>query len=327
MNRKDKSKRHSKIFKDIGKDHLSGASELSRKTAKAFEIYAEVVDAKNPSEYFKKLLELSKDLISYHLFITPIFNLSNLILSSLSLDASAEQKRKDSTVPELKKLTKNLAKDFYEKSFLAEDKIGEIGQNLIKNDSVILTNSFSSSVFSILKRARSLDASAQKRKKIKVRVLESRPLYEGRNLAKKLGNLGIDVTLIVDSAMGLFIKDADFVLVGADCVSERFFVNKIGTHPLALLAKNKKIPLYVASEKSKFIPEKYRFKSTHQGEITEVYEKKLLNVKVENPYFEEIPISWCERIITEDGLLMPGEVSKLIRKIKVSKELMNKLAW
>lgn len=315
MNRKNKSKRYQKLFKDIEKDHLSGASELSRKAAKAFEIYAEVVDAKNPSQYFEKILKLAKDLISYHLFITPIFSLSNLILSSL------EQKKSDSTVAELKKLTKNLAKDFYEKSFLAEEKIGEIGQNLIKNNSVILTNSFSSSVFSILKKAR------QKRKKIKVRVLESRPLFEGRDLAKKLGGLGIDVTLIVDSAMGLFIKSADLVLVGADCVTERFFVNKIGTYPLDLLAKDKKIPFYVGSEKSKFFPEKCRVKSTHQGEATEVYEKKLKNVKVENPYFEEVPLSWCERIITEDGFLEPKKVSKIIKEIKVSKELMDKLAW
>jgi len=305
---------YKKLFKEIEKDYLSGASVLSRKTARAFEIYAQVVDAKTQSEYLRKVLKLSKDLISHHLFITPIFNLCNLILCSL------ERKKSDLTVASLRKLTENLAKDFYKNSFCAEEKIGEIGLTLIKKDSKVITNSFSSSVFSILKRGK------EKKRKNKVIVLESRPLCEGRNLAEKLGNLGIDVTLIVDSAMGIFAKDADFVLVGADCVTEKFFVNKTGTYPLALLAKDRKIPLYVASEKSKFIPEKYRMKSIHKGEVFEVYEKKLKNVKVENPYFEEIPLSFCERMITEDALLTPREVYQLIKRIKISRNLHKEFA-
>ena len=67
-------------------------------------------------------------------------------------------------------------------------------------------------------------------------VLESRPLFEGRRTAEILSKY-FKTHLIIDAAMGKFIKEVDFVLIGIDSIQKNgSIINKIGTYPLAVLA-------------------------------------------------------------------------------------------
>ena len=92
----------------------------------------------------------------------------------------------------------------------------------------------------------------QKNKKLEVIVCESRPKFEGRLMAKELANYDINVELITDAMMGLYVHKIDVAIIGADIIlNNGNVVNKVGSSPLALLCREYKKPFYVVSTKSK----------------------------------------------------------------------------
>ena len=97
-----------------------------------------------------------------------------------------------------------------------------------------------------------------KDKKISVIANETRPYLQGARLtAWELVQEGIPCTLITDSMAGHRMSrgEVDVVIVGADRIAANGDVaNKIGTYPLAVLAKRHGIPFYVAAPCSTFDP-------------------------------------------------------------------------
>jgi translation initiation factor eIF-2B subunit delta len=305
-----KNRGYKSLIKKIEGDHLSGASHLSRKAAHVLTLFSRETKAKEKEVYCRALLRLGKELIAAQPGIIPIFNLVNSILYSVQEDKNAL------SLEELNHLVRKKAEDFHTNSLKSLEAIARIGQSLIFGGSTILTYSSSGAVFFILKRAR------KKGKKFNVVVSEARPMFEGRKLAEDLGKLGISVILVTDSALGLYLKGADLILVGADSVSEKTFTNKVGTYGLSLLARKSKVPFYVASERTKFTSEKWKTSLTHRADPQEVFPRKLKNVKIENPYFEKIPLSYCKKIIAPQGFLSPSQLPSVIRKTRLSRNLM-----
>ena len=85
-------------------------------------------------------------------------------------------------------------------------------------------------------------------KKFAVTATETRPYLQGSRLtAWEVAGAGVEVTLIPDSAVAqVMAKGAvNAVLVGADrCARNGDIVNKVGTYPLALTAREYRIPFY-----------------------------------------------------------------------------------
>jgi len=304
---------HPNLVDEIRNDHVSGASEISRKACSAFSDFSSEVQVSSEDEYFDKLLKLGVDLVSAQPYMASIFNLANSILYHV------EELLPLLSVEELCESTKEKAEEFFYNSLSSMQKIAKHGEVLIKEGSKVLTFSSSGSILSILKKAK------EEGKKFEVIACESRPMFEGRLLAKFLGNSGIPVTLITDAAMGIFAKEASLFLVGADSISETGFVNKVGTKYLCLLSFEHKIPLYIACERSKFISDAWRPKPAVGGDPKEVLDFELSNVKVENPYYEEIPLSYCQEVITNEGFLSPNDIPNLIRKTRLCKKLMEQV--
>lgn len=83
-------------------------------------------------------------------------------------------------------------------------------------------------------------------------------LQEARITGWELQLEGIPVTLNPDSAAGWIIKQEgiDMVIVGADMImAEGDAVKRIGTYSLSILAKEHKIPFYVAATTSTIYPD------------------------------------------------------------------------
>src|SRR5437667_215715 len=75
-------------------------------------------------------------------------------------------------------------------------------------------------------------------------VGESRPLLEGRTLATELAAADIPVWLVVDAALPLLLSQAHMVWIGADALTDRGVLNKVGSLALALAAREYSVPLY-----------------------------------------------------------------------------------
>jgi methylthioribose-1-phosphate isomerase len=93
-------------------------------------------------------------------------------------------------------------------------------------------------------------------KSIEVYVTETRPWSQGARLTTwELLNEGIPHYLIADTSAGLLMqrKMIDACIVGADRIAcNGDTVNKIGSYQLAVLAKENKVPFYVAAPSSTF---------------------------------------------------------------------------
>ncbi len=144
-------------------------------------------------------------------------------------------------------------------------------------------------------------------------VTESRPGGEGVAAAQALAATGLTVTLVADSAVGLFAHEADAVVLGADSVrADGSLVNKIGSFPLALAARAAGIPVYVLCETLKIAPEGWPL-ILEEMDAAELLPDPIPGVTARNVYFDHTPAAYITAIITETGALAPDAVRPLAR--------------
>lgn len=82
----------------------------------------------------------------------------------------------------------------------------------------------------------------------------SGPVFEGKLQASILSDLGCKIRFINEAAIGRFIHEIDFAVMGADNVFTDGFTNKIGTYPIGLVCREAGKPLYVLSDSRKRSP-------------------------------------------------------------------------
>ncbi len=159
-------------------------------------------------------------------------------------------------------------------------------------------------------------AAVEMGKKVAVFADETRPLLQGARLtAWELARAGIDVTLLADAAAGALLRAGriDAVIVGADRIAANGDVaNKIGTYPLAVLAKTHGVPFYVAAPRSTFdlsCPDGLRIPIEERAaaELTRGFGVSTApdGVSVYAPAFDVTPAALVTAIVTETGLIRP----------------------
>ena len=185
--------------------------------------------------------------------------------------------------------------------------LAEKAQPIIKNNCKIMTKCHSSDVIAVLKLAK------MRGKNITVYALETEPKHQGILTAKELSKFGIKTILIEDPACGFFIKDIDIALVGCDAIRKEGIYNKIGTYVLALVAKKHKKPFYVAGTSFKL--DKRKKIEIEERPIDEVYKgiKETKYMKIRNPAFDLTPYELITRIITEQGIMTPANIKRLLK--------------
>jgi len=157
-------------------------------------------------------------------------------------------------------------------------------------------------------------AAAERGKAPRVWVDETRPVLQGARLtAWELDRLGIAHTIVVDGAAGALMArgEVDLVVVGADRIAANGDVaNKIGTYPLAVLARHHGIPFVVAAPRSTIDFE------TPDGTAIVVEDRpehEVLEIEgvataprgstAANPAFDVTPVGLVHAIVTESGVI------------------------
>lgn len=180
----------------------------------------------------------------------------------------------------------------------AQDKINKHVLKLIKNGDIIFTHCHSTNVSNALIYAK------KKGKKFEVYNTETRPLFQGRKTAKELKKAGIKVTMFVDSALGVALsgeqknKKPDKVFLGADALTKKGIINKIGSEVIAKLAKQEKIPVYIIADSWKFTKKPV---PREQRKLDEVWDKAPKQIKIKNPAFEFVDKKYIKGIVSEKG--------------------------
>jgi len=205
--------------------------------------------------------------------------------------------KKDRKIETINKLLRQLNQ--------ATKQIAKRGSRLIKNNYTIMTHCHSGEALAVIKQA------WKEKKKIKVYATETEPKEQGIKTAKELARLGIPVILIVDSAVEFFMKDVDVVIVGTDAIRKEGVVNKIGTYPLAVVAWEHKKPFYVVGNTLKL--DKRKKLIIEERDPDEVYVEHMKTLEVRNPAFDVTPWKYIKRVVTEKGVMTPGNVKKMLK--------------
>ncbi|MCD6501554.1 hypothetical protein J7L01_03050 [bacterium] len=177
--------------------------------------------------------------------------------------------------------------------------LAKLGSNLIAQNSTIATISQSKTILDVVLMAKGLS------RDFHVIVAISEPAGEGKNAAKSFAESGIPVTLVPDAAIGYAVEKADIVIVGADAVTEKFFLNKIGTLPMALAANHFRVPFYVCARLEKFTPARLLLKSRRSITPADLNIQRSDLITSNAPLFERVPNSLVTGIITESGIVTP----------------------
>jgi methylthioribose-1-phosphate isomerase len=157
----------------------------------------------------------------------------------------------------------------------------------------------------------------------RVVVPETRPLLQGSRLtAWELSRAGVECTVIGDGmiASRLRLGDVACALVGADRIAANGDVaNKIGTYGLALAARAHRVPLYVLAPTSTIDPAVPDGASIpiEQRAAEEVTGWRGVRAAADgvaawNPAFDVTPAELVTAIVTDRGVVPPGQISRLM---------------
>lgn len=209
---------------------------------------------------------------------------------------------------------------------LADQVIAEsTSTKCIKDGDVILTYAKSSVV------QQSLIQAHRKGIKFRVIVVDSRPLFEGKALARVLVGLGIEVKYCLMSGLVHCIKDATKVLVGAHAMmSNGRLFSRVGTSQIAMEASDVSIPVIVLCESIK-CTEKVALDSIVLNEVAPPDEllipsstgankagtlanwRETKHLQLLNLMYDVTPADYLAMIVTELGIVPPSSVPVLQR--------------
>jgi methylthioribose-1-phosphate isomerase len=157
---------------------------------------------------------------------------------------------------------------------------------------------------------------------VHVLACETRPLLQGARLTTwELARAGVPHELIVDGAAAGLLRagQADAVVVGCDRVAANGDVaNKVGTYGLALAARAAGVPFVVAGPTSSIDP------AAPSGDAIDIEERGADEVltfagspiappgtAARNPAFDVTPAELVTALVTERGVLVPGDVERV----------------
>ncbi len=263
------------ILEEMRSERIMGASWLAMKGAEAYIALADILEGE---ELENALKEMKTEVPAVNRTMASLYNLSRFI-----------------PVTGNPEVVRAKAEEFLRLAEEAKSEIGNIGSELIDENEVVITHSFSSAVLEIFGVAK------KKGKHFKVILTESAPDYEGMALAGKLEELGVPFEVITDAQLGLFAEKATLALVGADNItSDGAVINKAGTYPLALACHDNGIPFYAAAESFKLHPK------LTSGDV-EIVERPYARqgYRVRNFLFDVTPWRYVRGVITELGILVP----------------------
>ena len=217
------------------------------------------------------------------------------------------------------KKAKNLEAEaiaIFEEDLAANRAMGKLGAELIPQGARVMTHCNTGALATAGYGTALGVIRASKSKNISVIANETRPYLQGARLtAWELVQEGIACTLITDSMAGHLMSkgEVDVVIVGADRIAANGDVaNKIGTYPLAVLAKRHGIPLYVAAPLSTFDPQipngsHIPIEERPAAEVTGYRGTRWApeGVLVRNPAFDITPAELITAIISEKGIASP----------------------
>src|SRR6202050_4445346 len=221
-------------------------------------------------------------------------------------------------LPEIKKAIIEEAQRMHAEDIAANQAMGRFGAMLMPASGGVLThcNAGALATCGYGTALGVIRAAVEQGKKIHVYADETRPFLQGSRLtAWELMKDGIPTTVISDSMAGVMMQKGKIaaIVVGADRIAANGDVaNKVGTYTVAVMAKEHRIPFYVAAPISTVDlatadGSKIPIEQRNPAEVTHFGGRQMTpdGVGIENPAFDVTPGKYVAAIITERGIARP----------------------
>lgn len=267
------------IITGVKEDSISGCSEM---TSKLLQNLRSLLNT-NRSITRVEWLEFAQELRLARPGMAPFSNIANMIEATVS----------DTSHINWNDSVANLIDATFQEELNSAGEIAEKFLGLVQGGK-ILTMSYSATIMSTLLRQMSEN-------EITVYVAESMPLGEGRMTVKKLASHKVHARLIPDSMIGAVVDEVDCCVVGADAITRRGVMNKVGTRALAATCMTAGKTFYVLCSELKIANltniDLMRTAKVHDGftDLTQI--------------FDLTPLDLVDTIITDKRILSPNSLT------------------
>lgn len=298
-------------LKALAGEQRFGAAKVAEVAADMLLRRAGTGEAASPDAFRQEMLHTGLDIIRAQPAMAPLVNLVSTVLWKVE---------QSETPRELRNAVAHATEAFKRQLRQQAVHVAEGAMGLIEDGSVIVTLSSSTTVQYALTHAQRAG------RHFSVICAESRPACEGRQTAEALAASGIPVKLMVDLAAIESVARAQLVIVGADMLSNRGLVNKIGTYALAMSARASGVPFYTLCGSAKFLPASFQPLEQAESAEAEVWKDPPPNITVQNYCFDTTPLELISGIVTERGTLPVAAVEAWLAALKLHPALTNPLS-
>jgi methylthioribose-1-phosphate isomerase len=310
------------VIKGIEKMVIRGAPAIGVAAAMGLALGAASIRSGSPKAFRKEFIKMADEMAGAR---PTAVNLRWAVERMLAIVETAAGR----AVEELKRDLRRESEKILAEDIDINKRIGGNGKALIPKRARILThcNAGSLATGGYGTALGVIRAAHEAGKGVEVIADETRPWLQGLRLTSyELMEDNIPVCVIADNAAGSFMhrRMVDLVITGADRIAANGDVaNKIGTYQVAVLARENKIPFYVAAPLSTIDL------TIKEGEMIPVEERDPMEiccvgnrvigppgVKALNPAFDVTPARYVTAIITEKGVIRPPyrpAIKKLFR--------------
>jgi ribose 1,5-bisphosphate isomerase len=294
------------VAEDIASMETRGAAAIADAAARALRTQAEHSTTETSPAFRAEQRAAARHLIETRPTAVSLPNAMRYVL----------QRMEGQDVESLRESVIDASQHFCRRLDRARDDLGRVGANRLQDGDVVMFHCHSTDAMACL------EAAVDQGKAIEAIVKETRPRNQGHITARQLRDLGVPVTLIVDSAARRYLHDADQVLVGADSIAaDGSVINKIGTSGLAVNARDRGVPIVVAAQTIKLHPgtltgHTVEIEMRDEAEIISDADRETIGeISVENPAFDVTPPRYLDAIVTERGQFPPESVVALMREL------------
>lgn len=181
--------------------------------------------------------------------------------------------------------------------------------DLIPDGGKVLTQCFAETIIGTMTRTLK-----EQGKNVKFYCAETRPYYQGARLtATCISQMGFDTTVITDNMVAYIMENIgiDLFTSASDTITlDGHVANKVGTHQIALVAREFKVPFYVTG-----MPDGE--KKAKDDIVIELRDPSLVlgdhtarGVKAIYPSFDITPPELITGFVTDKGLFKPSDLKK-----------------
>lgn len=306
----EKIKEIEKIYEDIKKLNIQGATNVAISTFEGMKQYLRITKEEDPKQCMDTFFEIGEYLAYARpneplakngiKFVKHFFREKYSVLPTLSIMKREFEDLCDRYLD----LISESKKDLIKKS-----------ADYLKNYDKILLHCHSSTTEGLIKEL------ARGDKEFEIVCTETRPMYQGRITAKNLVNAGIKTTLITDGAAESFTINRgsipiDTVMIGCDQIMHKgYVINKIGSWGIAMSSHYADKPLYVVTPLLKI--DNSKFSENIEIEVREdkeVWPDAPKGLDIYNPAFEIVDNVLITGFVCEFGIVKPQEVDTLTRE-------------